>query len=109
MLELHCHTRCSDGSLSPAELLAQASRLGVTVLAVTDHDTMAAYDELWDIAKFFRIQLIPGNFCPTQPFRDESAYFRLLPGLESSAAAAGLPGDDRKAGGCHQGDAVQGG
>ncbi len=60
MLELHCHTRCSDGYLSSAELLSQAARLGVKVLAVTDHDTMAAYDELWDIAKYFRIQLIPG-------------------------------------------------
>lgn len=60
MLELHCHTSCSDGHLTPAELLAQAAGLGVKVLAVTDHDTMAAYDELWDIAKFFRIQLIPG-------------------------------------------------
>lgn len=60
MLELHCHTRCSDGYLNPAGLLVQAAGLGVKVLSVTDHDTMAAYDELWDLAKFFRIQLIPG-------------------------------------------------
>lgn len=58
MLELHCHTRCSDGYLNPSELLAQAARLGVRVLAVTDHDTMAAYDELWGKA-YVPIDYVP--------------------------------------------------
>src|SRR5579859_434050 len=40
--ELHCHTSYSflDGAASPAELAEQAARLGLTALAVTDHDGM---------------------------------------------------------------------
>jgi len=40
--ELHCHSACSflDGASSPAELVAEAARLGVETLAVTDHDGM---------------------------------------------------------------------
>lgn len=38
--DLHVHTTASDGSLSPAECAAQAGRIGLRALAVTDHDTM---------------------------------------------------------------------
>ena len=33
----HCHTTCSDGSLSPIDLLNQASSLGIKHIAITDH------------------------------------------------------------------------
>src|ERR1700722_2902074 len=40
--ELHCHSSYSflDGASSPAELAEEAGRLGVTTLAITDHDGM---------------------------------------------------------------------
>ena len=38
--ELHCHTTASDGVVSPEALVEIAERLGLDVLAVTDHDTM---------------------------------------------------------------------
>ena len=40
--ELHCHSSYSflDGAGSPAELVAEADRLGLTALAITDHDGM---------------------------------------------------------------------
>ncbi len=40
--ELHCHSSYSflDGVATPAELVAEAARLGVEVLALTDHDGM---------------------------------------------------------------------
>src|SRR5262245_20495229 len=41
MIDLHTHTTASDGRCSPAELVARASAAGVTVLGVTDHDTVA--------------------------------------------------------------------
>ncbi|HEX9343322.1 MAG TPA: PHP domain-containing protein [Actinomycetota bacterium] len=41
-IDLHTHTRASDGSDTPAELVEAAARAGVKVLAVTDHDTVAA-------------------------------------------------------------------
>lgn len=40
MIDLHTHTTASDGRCTPADLVARASRAGVTVLAVTDHDTL---------------------------------------------------------------------
>lgn len=43
MIDLHCHTNFSDGSLSPAALLDLALNTGVRVLAITDHDTIQAY------------------------------------------------------------------
>lgn len=39
--DLHCHTRASDGSMEPEELVDYAVRAGLGCLAVTDHDTMA--------------------------------------------------------------------
>lgn len=41
----HCHTEASDGMVSPAELVAAARGLGLDLIAVTDHDTMAAVRE----------------------------------------------------------------
>jgi len=41
-VDLHSHTRSSDGLLEPFELLQQAGERGVRVLAITDHDTVAA-------------------------------------------------------------------
>ena len=40
--ELHCHSSFSflDGAATPAELVAEAARLGLTALAITDHDGM---------------------------------------------------------------------
>jgi predicted metal-dependent phosphoesterase TrpH len=45
MLDLHNHTTCSDGTLTPAELVAAAIAAGVKALAITDHDTLAGWDE----------------------------------------------------------------
>ena len=44
--DLHSHSNASDGSLAPAQLLAHAAECGVDVLAITDHDTLDAYDSL---------------------------------------------------------------
>lgn len=44
LYDLHTHTNRSDGSLSPAELLVYANDCDVDVLAITDHDTVDAFD-----------------------------------------------------------------
>ena len=41
MIDLHTHTTASDGRCTPEELVSRASRAGVTVLGLTDHDTVA--------------------------------------------------------------------
>jgi len=40
-IDLHTHSTCSDGALSPAELVALAATRQVQLLALTDHDTLA--------------------------------------------------------------------
>ncbi len=45
-IDLHTHTRRSDGVLEPRELVTQAAHAGVRLLAITDHDSLAAYREL---------------------------------------------------------------
>ncbi|QNI70444.1 PHP domain-containing protein [Cyanobium sp. NS01] len=42
-LNFHCHTTCSDGSLSPGGLAEQALAIGLEHLAVTDHHALGSY------------------------------------------------------------------
>ena len=46
MIDLHLHTTASDGYCSPGELVARAAAAGLTTIAVTDHDTLAATAEV---------------------------------------------------------------
>ena len=39
--DLHIHTTASDGTWTPAELIEEAQRCGIGLLAVTDHDSVA--------------------------------------------------------------------
>ena len=43
LLNFHCHTVCSDGSLEPVALIEQASARKLSHIAVTDHHSIAAY------------------------------------------------------------------
>jgi predicted metal-dependent phosphoesterase TrpH len=45
VIDLHTHSTVSDGTETPTELVATAVAAGVTVLALTDHDTTAGWDE----------------------------------------------------------------
>ena len=38
-VDLHIHSTVSDGRLSPADIVHKAAELGLTVIAITDHDT----------------------------------------------------------------------
>lgn len=58
--DLHTHTNASDGEHSPEELIQLAVRRGVTVLAVTDHDTTASLDRAVEAATRAGVDLIPG-------------------------------------------------
>jgi 3',5'-nucleoside bisphosphate phosphatase len=60
LIDLHSHTDQSDGSLSPAELLAAARESGVDTLGITDHDTFAGYDQAVPIARDAGVELVCG-------------------------------------------------
>ena len=46
-LELHCHSIYSDGTLSPAEIVARAVKNAVELLVLTDHDTVSGAADLF--------------------------------------------------------------
>lgn len=58
--DLHVHTRISDGAYTPYELVKLASERGISVLAITDHDTVAGIEEAKTAAEIFGIELISG-------------------------------------------------
>ena len=45
-VDFHCHSNCSDGELSPLELIKLAKKNNVSILSITDHDTLDAYKSL---------------------------------------------------------------
>jgi len=57
-IDLHSHSHCSDGSLSPKELLFRAEKSEIDIFSITDHDTCAAYDESFQLTT--DIKLITG-------------------------------------------------
>lgn len=62
MIDLHSHTTCSDGSFSVKEIMAEAERVGLSLLSITDHDTIRAYEELkkTNIRNIFSGNIISG-------------------------------------------------
>ncbi|XP_071698348.1 LOW QUALITY PROTEIN: uncharacterized protein [Rutidosis leptorrhynchoides] len=60
VFDLHSHSICSDGFLSPTKLVERAHQCGVKVLSLTDHDTMAGIPQAIEAAKKVGIKIIPG-------------------------------------------------
>ncbi len=59
-IDLHCHTKISDGSIGIEELLATAKRRGITGIAITDHDAIAGATRAGIIGKRIGIDVIHG-------------------------------------------------
>jgi predicted metal-dependent phosphoesterase TrpH len=60
LIDLHLHTSASDGLLAPRDLVARAAAAGITVMAITDHDTVAGYADARTAADTCGIELVPG-------------------------------------------------
>jgi predicted metal-dependent phosphoesterase TrpH len=60
VIDLHTHTTASDGRCTPAELVARASKAGVTVLGVTDHDTVAGHGAAAAACAAANLAFVPG-------------------------------------------------
>lgn len=61
-IDLHCHSTCSDGALTPVELVLRAQQMQVDVLAITDHDTVAGVGIATDyvLNSNIKLQVIAG-------------------------------------------------
>ncbi|HVW09013.1 MAG TPA: PHP domain-containing protein [Bryobacteraceae bacterium] len=60
VIDLHSHTDQSDGTFTAEELVAEAKRIGLAALAITDHDTMRGYDQAVPFAEAAGLKLICG-------------------------------------------------
>ena len=59
-IDLHTHSLHSDGSDTPTELVRKAAEAGLDVVALTDHDTVAGWDEAVEAGERFEIQVVRG-------------------------------------------------
>ncbi len=74
-IDLHTHTTASDGSLPPAALVQKAQKIGLTALAVTDHDTIAGLAEAAAAAQELGLDFIAGVELSVE---DAGGRFHLL-------------------------------
>jgi hypothetical protein len=60
VIDLHLHSTASDGVLAPRDLVARVAAAGITVMALTDHDTIAGLAEARGEAEARGLAFVPG-------------------------------------------------
>lgn len=60
LCDLHAHTVFSDGTDTPAELIEKAEAVGLSAIALTDHNTVAGLPEFLQAAKGKSVEAVPG-------------------------------------------------
>ena len=60
IIDLHVHTKASDGLYPAADIVAMAERAGVSVLGITDHDTVHGVDDALAAAAEKKLEIVPG-------------------------------------------------
>ena len=65
MIDLHVHSNCSDGTLTPTEVVQLAYKTGLSAIALTDHDTVSGIAEAKEAARQYAtaapLQVISGT------------------------------------------------
>src|SRR5689334_10564513 len=59
-IDLHAHTTASDGDHTPTQLVAKAAGIGLTALAITDHDTLGGIEEAVEAGRRLGVEIVPG-------------------------------------------------
>ena len=59
-VDLHLHSTASDGTLIPAEIIKRAHKLGLTAIALTDHDSVAGIPAVLEARASIDLEFIPG-------------------------------------------------
>mgnify|MGYP006286122701 FL=1 len=59
-IDLHMHSTCSDGTMTPSEIVDYAARRGMRIISITDHDTVAHVKEALLAAEERSVEMIPG-------------------------------------------------
>jgi predicted metal-dependent phosphoesterase TrpH len=58
--DLHTHSVCSDGTTTPTEIAREADSVGLAGFSLTDHDTIAGWDEARQAAADAGVEFLPG-------------------------------------------------
>src|SRR3989338_536950 len=72
-IDLHTHTWFSDGGLSPTQLVEEAKEVGLSAIAITDHDTVGGVPEAMEAGKGLGIEVIPREEMSTD-FQDHDLH-----------------------------------
>ena len=59
-IDLHTHSTCSDGTLTPSEVVRLAKEKGLSAIALTDHDTIDGLHDAIETGKEIGIEVITG-------------------------------------------------
>lgn len=60
IIDLHCHSTASDGTYAPKEVAALAQKIGLSAIALTDHDTIDGLAEFQAAGNALGIEAIAG-------------------------------------------------
>jgi len=88
--DLHIHSSFSDGEWSPKEIVLTASKLGLSAIAITDHDTIAGIKEAKIVASTAGIEIIPAVEINTDFDEKEIHILGYLLDTNSSTLLEGL-------------------
>ena len=89
LTDLHMHSYYSDGTKSPREIVEEAKRRNVGIIAITDHDVLDSYEELKQASEELGIKAIRGVEIDTKfedivvhilayNFEDNEEFFKLI-------------------------------
>lgn len=59
-IDLHVHTICSDGTLTPTEVVELAAKRGLDTIAISDHDTTEGQAEAAEAGTGLGVEIVPG-------------------------------------------------
>ena len=59
LIDLHTHSCCSDGSMTPRELIAHAKESGISAVALSDHDCVDGVREAMEEGERLGVEVIP--------------------------------------------------
>ena len=90
MIDLHMHSSCSDGTLTPEELAAAALNLGLEAAALTDHDTISGVKRFLAAAAGTPLHAVPGVELATMLFNKDIHIVGLFIDPENATLLSAL-------------------